>query len=94
MSRTYFEAEMVKCLYPNGVIEYVPVHLMNRVVAMSKFPDRDYVDYPEGAIRYCMSERKFFDLVKAADAKRKVDGKVLASIAAINYYIETFCRED
>ena len=41
-----------------------------------------------------MSERKFFDLVKAADAKRKVDGKVLASIEAINYYIETFCRED
>ena len=94
MSRVLVEEEMVKCIYPCGVIEYVPEHMMNRIVALSKYPDRDYVDYHEGAKRYCMSERKFFDLIKAAGAKRKVDGKVLASVEAINKYIETFCREE
>ncbi len=86
--------EMVECHYQNGVVAYVPKRLMDRIAFLMEHPDREYVDYAEGARNCCMSERKFFQFVKRTGAKRKVDGKVLINQKKLNEYIEKFCKEE
>lgn len=93
MRKTEFE-DMVECHYPNGVIALVPKRIMDRVAFLVEHPEREYVDYKEGARMYSMSERKFFDFVKRTDAKRKVDDKVLINVKELNDFLERFCRAD
>ena len=81
----------VECWLENGVIVNVPRAIFDQVVLRMQYPDREYVNYKEGARLYGMSERKFFNLARDANAKIQYGGKVLVSIKDVNKFLES-CR--
>lgn len=51
---------------------------------------RKYISYKEGAVMYGVSERKFFDLARDANAVYKVGTRSLVKIELIDQYMESF----
>ena len=80
--------EFVKCYFNNAVF-YVSNQVFSEVLLKAPHhSNKNYVRYKEGAELYGMSERKFVELAKNADAIRRIDKMVLVSTEAINKYIE------
>ena len=80
--------ELVKCVFNNTVF-YVSNKVFSEVLLKSsQKTQKKYVRYKEGAEIYGISERKFVDLAKNADAIRRIDKIVLVSTEAIDKYIE------
>lgn len=51
---------------------------------------KKFVRYKEGAELYSMSERKFMDLAKDAQATYKIDHVVLVNCDILDEYLESF----
>ena len=82
------EEDLVKCIFKDTVF-YVPSKVFSAVLLRSQWTQkRKFVRYKEGAELYSMSERKFIDLAKNADAVRKVDKVALVDIEAVDRYID------
>lgn len=52
--------------------------------------ERKFVSYKEGALMYGVSERKFFDIARDANAVYKVGTRSLVKISVIDNYMESF----
>ena len=83
----------VECRLENGVIVSVPKNVFDQVVLKMQFPDREYVNYREGAVLYCMSERKFFDVARVVKARIQYGGKILVCVKDVNKFLQS-CRLD
>ncbi len=82
------EKELVKCMY-NDAVFYVPRRIFEIILLRHQHSSmKKYVRYKEGAELYSMSERKFTELAKNADAVRHVDKVALVSLDEIEKYID------
>jgi len=81
--------KMVECYLEDNVIVRVPKKIFDQVVIRTQLPEREYINYREGAVLYGMSERRFHDLVKDAEAKIQYGGKILVSVKAVNAFLES-----
>ena len=81
----------VECWLENGVKISVPKAIFDQVVLRMRFPEREFVNYKEGAILYGMSERKFFDLARDANARIHYGGKILVCVKDVNKFLDS-CR--
>lgn len=81
----------VECWLENGVKISVPKAIFDQVVLRMRFPEREFVNYKEGAILYGMSERKFFDLARDANARIQYGGKILVCVKDVNKFLAS-CR--
>lgn len=52
--------------------------------------ERKFVSYKEGAHMYGVSERKFFDIARDANAVYKVGTRSLVKISLVDAYMESF----
>ena len=86
MRRT--EEETAEIHYKNGVVSIVPKRLCDQVVLRAQLPERLYTTYKEGCILFCLSERRFYDLVKLAQAKVKFGGRTLISVKKVVEYLD------
>ena len=80
------ETKFVKCIL--GESEF---YLSREIIAAALFNIRvgkKYVRYKEGAELYSMSERKFMDLAKNADAVDHVEKVALVNLSKIDTHIK------
>ena len=81
------EEELVKCVCDDSVF-YVPREVFSLVLLKSqRYSPKKYVRYKEGAKLYSISERKFYDLARNADAVKHIDKVALVCLEDIDNYI-------
>ena len=93
MNKYWENAKKIDCYMENGVVVQVPKPLFEEVVLRMQFPEREYVSYREGALRYSLSQRKFFDLARDAKARVQYGGRILVSIKDVNEFLK-LCKID
>lgn len=84
---------MIRCDYGSKIF-WIPKETFARIVLEQKSPHSKYVRYKTGALMYDMSERRFMDLAKDANAVYKVNRLVLVNLDIIDRYLETFREEE
>ena len=81
------EEELVKCICEDSVF-YVPREVFSEVLLKTQRSfAKKYVRYKEGAKLYSISERKFYDLARNADAVKHIDKIALVCLDDIENYI-------
>lgn len=80
---------MVECRYRGAIID-VPDRIFFSILSRTRYDNRKFVRYREGAKMYGVSERQFKDLAHDAEAVYKVKSMALVSIARMDEYLEYF----
>ncbi len=84
-----FTDDLVRCEY-KGTVSYVTPQLFSMMVLRTKYPEKKFIRYKEGADMYSMSEREFNKLAHNAGAVHKVNKMSLIKVKDVDTYLDYF----